>query len=58
MMMTSETVFSSTQITPADRQEGQRAPTNDATRIERLFLVTVGLVAGLEVGLVTLWLVG
>ncbi len=56
--MTIETAFSSTRIAPIDRQERKRPPADDAAGIERLFLVTVGLVAGLEVGLAALWLMG
>jgi hypothetical protein len=58
MMMTIETAFSSTRIAPIDRQERKRPPADDAAGIERLFLVTVGLVAGLEVGLAAFWLMG
>ncbi len=55
--MTSETVFPGTQIAPTDMRERKRAPADDAIRAERVFLVTVGLVAGLEVGLAALWLI-
>ncbi len=56
--MTIETIFSGTRIATTDSQERKRAPADDAAGIERLFLVTVGLVAGLEVGLAALWLMG
>ncbi|WP_157033767.1 hypothetical protein [Belnapia moabensis] len=56
--MSTQTVFSDASLAAADRHETGRTPASEATRVERVFLLTVGLVAGLEVGLFALWLVG
>lgn len=56
--MSTQTVFSDASLAAADRQQARRSPASDATRVERGFLLTVGLVAGLEVGLFALWLLG
>ena len=57
--MSIETIFPGAGIASADRQEEPRRSTaGDSARVERFFLVTVGLVAGLEIGLLVLWLLG
>ncbi|MBL6079519.1 hypothetical protein JMJ56_15980 [Belnapia sp. T18] len=56
--MTTQTVFSDASLAAADRRETGHTPATEAARVERTFLVTVGLLAGLEVGLLAFWLIG
>ncbi|WP_160299778.1 hypothetical protein [Belnapia sp. F-4-1] len=56
--MSTQTVFSDASLAAADRREAGRTPAAEAARVERAFLATVGLLAGLEVGLLAFWLIG
>jgi hypothetical protein len=54
--MDTQTVFPGAQTAVAGRREPRRIPADDHTRVERIFLVTVGSLAVLEVGLLAVWL--
>jgi hypothetical protein len=56
--MGTRTLFPDAALADADRREAGLTPAAEAARVERVFLVTVALVAGLELGLVAFWLVG
>jgi len=55
--MNTQVLLPGTQAAAADRHEPSRSPVDDAVKVERFFLVTVGLMAGLEIGLLAAWLI-
>jgi hypothetical protein len=56
--MSTRTLFPDAALADAERREAGRTPAAEAARVEHVFLVTVALVAGLEIGLFAFWLVG